>query len=87
LIIPDWTKTAATEVARRIARDGDRSDVHTAQQIIEKHCPFKRGVAYEEVSTIKDDEIAKLKARIVQLENELNVKPKAAPVVKTPTTT
>ena len=35
----DWMLTAAEEIAKRIARDGDRSDVAIALSVIKKHAP------------------------------------------------
>lgn len=35
----DWILAAAQEISRRLVRDGDRSDVLIAEQIIRRHAP------------------------------------------------
>lgn len=52
MITTDWMADAAREIYDDVMETLTLSDVEDFRRVIEKHCPFKQGVAYQPVDVV-----------------------------------
>jgi hypothetical protein len=56
--VNDWVSRVSIAIAKRVLHGGaDRSDIFAIERLLEEHCPFKRGVLYQEASLQASDPV------------------------------